>query len=481
MAVSAPAHPVVYLLPDATTVESDLIHEWAGNGAQASEAEIVARDALDGRLRQGDDPLVTPVRVAWLPPERDGVRRGSVVDLLRARQPAAARARGARRAIVRREPDRCRVVVGEPARAERAARAVRRRDRRRADDGGFAAFVARQGRLALDRAERATDRRSLQGAAAGRRGDRGVRRASRGMRAASSPTSSTSRAARSRRRGRGGARRDGRQPEPPGDRRRGTSSAGWMSRAYTLDVDDDATSTRLRELGQQHALVFLPSHRSYLDPLVLRHVLAAARLPAQPRARRHQPRLLADRPDRPARRASIFIRRSFSDDAGLQGASLREYLGLPGAQALQPRVVHRGRPHRARASCARRATGCSRYLVDALQGERADATSTSCRYRSSTTSCTRSARWRPRSAARAKTPEGIGWLVGLRAGAEPPVGRVHVRFGEPLSLRAALARRRTARRRRSRSRSATGSTGVTPVTRDRARDARAAGRARTAR
>ena len=39
----------------------------------------------------------------------------------------------------------------------------------------------------------------------------------------------------------------------------------------------DASTDRLRqirELGLKHSLVFLPNHRSYLDPLVLRRVLS---------------------------------------------------------------------------------------------------------------------------------------------------------------------------------------------------------------
>ena len=60
---------------------------------------------------------------------------------------------------------------------------------------------------------------------------------------------------------------------------------GWMSRAYTLDADEHNLD-RLRELGESHTLVFLPSHRSYLDPMVLRHTARRARLPAQPHPRR---------------------------------------------------------------------------------------------------------------------------------------------------------------------------------------------------
>src|SRR5207302_688376 len=43
-------------------------------------------------------------------------------------------------------------------------------------------------------------------------------------------------------------------------------------RAWTVDVDAEGLE-RLRETNRRHALVFLPSHRSYADPLVLAQVL----------------------------------------------------------------------------------------------------------------------------------------------------------------------------------------------------------------
>src|ERR1700756_3574959 len=40
------------------------------------------------------------------------------------------------------------------------------------------------------------------------------------------------------------------------------------SRAYQLDVDEQAFE-RLKSLGERHSLVFLPSHKSYLDGFVI--------------------------------------------------------------------------------------------------------------------------------------------------------------------------------------------------------------------
>ena len=98
----------------------------------------------------------------------------------------------------------------------------------------------------------------------------------------------------------------------------------WMSRAYTLDVDD-ASLERVGELGREHALIFLPSHRSYLDPMVLRYALAGNGFPPN--------HILgginvAVWPIGPVARRSglIFIRRSFRD-APIYKAVLREYIG----------------------------------------------------------------------------------------------------------------------------------------------------------
>ena len=88
------------------------------------------------------------MRVAWLAPERGGVRRARVRDVLTLSDPWSPRS-AAHARIAGREPDRCRVVVGEAAR-------VSDLHRRFATGGGerFDTFVERQGLLAVERAER---------------------------------------------------------------------------------------------------------------------------------------------------------------------------------------------------------------------------------------------------------------------------------------------------------------------------------------
>ena len=47
---------------------------------------------------------------------------------------------------------------------------------------------------------------------------------------------------------------------------------GWLTRGYDVLVDDDGLA-ELRRLDRKHALIFLISHRSYLDEFVLPPVL----------------------------------------------------------------------------------------------------------------------------------------------------------------------------------------------------------------
>ena len=52
----------------------------------------------------------------------------------------------------------------------------------------------------------------------------------------------------------------------------------WLSRAYKVDYIPSEVAA-LRELNQTSGLIFLPNHRSYLDPLVLRWVLEQYEFP----------------------------------------------------------------------------------------------------------------------------------------------------------------------------------------------------------
>jgi glycerol-3-phosphate O-acyltransferase len=124
-------------------VEQSLVDRWM-QSADVNGKRVEAGDpALATMLDDGDgDPLITPVGVSWLPPERSGVRRASVVDLLTLVNPRRPRRRLQER-IVRRHPERARVVEGAPAHLSELRRRFAQATGRAADDGSFGAFVAR--------------------------------------------------------------------------------------------------------------------------------------------------------------------------------------------------------------------------------------------------------------------------------------------------------------------------------------------------
>jgi glycerol-3-phosphate O-acyltransferase len=155
---------VVFLLDAASGLERRVLERWigetraSGRGAEAIPIPPSRRAGprrLDPRLEASlacdDDPLLTPLRVAWLPKEQDGVRHVGLSDLLvfgDPRDPGRVRQEW----LLRRRPDRMSVIAGE------AAPVSELRERwRRAGVGettGLAEFVARQATLALERAER---------------------------------------------------------------------------------------------------------------------------------------------------------------------------------------------------------------------------------------------------------------------------------------------------------------------------------------
>ncbi len=207
----------------------------------------------------------------------------------------------------------------------------------------------------------------------------------------------------------------------------------WMSRAYVVDVDD-AQLPRLHELNRHHALVFLPNHRSYLDPIVLRSVLA-------PRGFAPNHVLgginLSFWPLGPFMRRTglVFIRREFRD-APIYRAMLREYLSFLVAKRFNLEwYIEGGRTRSGKLRPPR--YGILSYLIDAFaEGDARDVflVPVSIVYDQQHEVGAISAEEQGGS----KSPEGAGWMVRFARGQGRRPGRVHVRFGEPLSLRSEL-------------------------------------------
>jgi glycerol-3-phosphate O-acyltransferase len=417
--------PMIVLTDPVSDVERGLVRQWL-NQADLQPSAVLP---LDGpRLAQSlaaipPDTVVTAARVAWLPRERGGERRVRWSDVLAQvnprRPPALWQAR-----IARREPDRAQVIVAEPA-------TVATLRERWGGAGSFAHFVSWQARLALDRSERA-----LLGArykvpkqviaaiedSPGFRADAAALAARLEL-----PEEEVAQRARADL----GALVASMSPIAVDL----LSSALRPLHAYAWEVQADTAGLgRLRELNRRHALVFLPSHRSYVDPLLLADVLAAHDFP-----RNHV--LSGDNlrfwPVGPlARRAgTIFIRRSFGDDE-IYKLALREYLSYLLAKRFNLEwYMEGGRSRTGKLRPPR--YGLLAYVAEAVAHGRAEdaylvpvaITYDQLREVSSMAA---------EQGGAAKKSEGLSWLASYARGQLTRIGTVHVRFAEPLSLRQAL-------------------------------------------
>ncbi len=426
-----------------TSVERELIERWAadsaGDGGFAEPAEVVDLEVngIAGRLEDGGDPLLVPVRIAWLPKERDGRREAGLKDLLALRDP---RQPGRRRQgrIVERDADRYRVVVGEPARASELRRRFRQHTERRADpsDAGpetaaFGAFVYRQATLALERAERAligdrykVPRLVVEEITTGARYHQRIAEladrlnlpvgevADRGAKALHELVAVQSRLA----------------VDLFGTAMRPLHARAWHVRAQA----DELAS--LRELNRRSALIFLPSHRSYADTLVLAEVLHDHDFPRNHVVGGDN---LALWPFAPlARRAGlVFIRRSFRDDE-VYKLAIQEYFGYLVSKRFNLEWYLEG--GRSRTGKLRPPKfGLLTYVAAAL---RADPTidvqlvPVSITYERLAEVSSMAAE----QTGRPKEREGIGWLARYARGQRRSSGDAVVRFGAPVSMRGRL-------------------------------------------
>ncbi|MDH6281533.1 glycerol-3-phosphate 1-O-acyltransferase [Prescottella agglutinans] len=311
-------HTRVYLTEPMTDTEDRVLRTWLQRReAESGEPTVTVTTTDQGLIplsQRDDDPELTPVRVVWLPDITNGHRAQRLREVLSARDPLHLGA-GAQRRVMRSDPARCRVIEGD------AAPLNELRDRLAERGGGsLPDFIRRQAALALERAERKllgtqykVSRFVVEEITDTSRFTAGVKRLAAQLNLTVTDVDERARA-------------DLDEMVAAQSRR---AIALWdqlgryFSRAYRLDVDTTRFE-ELRELNRDHSLVFLPSHRSYLDPLVLRPALLANDLPLNHVMGGVNVSIWPVGPIS-KRSGMVFIRRKFGSDE-IYKWTLREYM-----------------------------------------------------------------------------------------------------------------------------------------------------------
>ncbi|MBV8949524.1 MAG: glycerol-3-phosphate 1-O-acyltransferase [Actinobacteria bacterium] len=432
----------LYLIDEVDSVERAVLEQWVRD-AGGSPSDIVVlpdlRTAPNGALAEfagsftaDGDPLLTPLRVAWLPKERDGRQTARLRDLVLGdpRHPPQWRKLWMRRAA----NDRVRVIAAEPALLSDLRDRFTSGGGHPADLTTFGAFVGRQAVLSLERAQY-----HLLGAQY--KVPRLVREeiaASREFRA-------------------GAERLADELGRDPSDVWAEAQSAldemvtGYsrflldiMARlgqvmkrpAYGDDIDYDPHQIeRVRDELHRHAAVILPSHKSNLDGMVVPVVMHENHLPP---VHTFAGDNMAFWPIGPVMRRAgrIFIRRDTKSDPVYRWV-LRRYLGYLVEKRFTLEWYMEGTRSRSGKLGAPK-LGLLRYIVDAVREGRAEDVAmipVSIIYDElhEVSEYAAEARGAP------KERESFIWMVRTnRAHRRHKRGRIYVRFAEPLSLRAAI-------------------------------------------
>jgi len=382
-------------------------HQPEAVQAGKSDRLAAALEAVPG------DPAVVPIGVARLP---EATSRGSWRALVRR--------------LRRRGPEPYRIIVGKPAHVSELRQRWLRDGWSEAGGRGFANFVRRQGLLALERAERelAGSRYKVPSQ---------VREEIRRSKSFWTGIASLSEAS---------GRRESEVAEEAlrylDEMMARLSRPGvdvfarfqrWLLRSYRVELDPGQLDG-LRELNRSRPLVFLPSHRSYLDPVVLGLILNEGGLPPNHRLGGIN---LDFWPLGPlARRAGVvFIRRSIRDN-DVYKFVLRHYLGYLVEKRFNLEwYLEGGRSRTGKLRPPR--FGLFAYLVEAFRRGRAHDIAlvpVSIVYDQlyEVAGMTREAH------GAAKQKENVRFLIGYARAQGRRFGAIHVRFGQPLSLRDAL-------------------------------------------
>jgi glycerol-3-phosphate O-acyltransferase len=429
--------PVVYLLDAATDYEARMLRKWlAGHVEDPETVRIKSSRRRKSRLTEdlahhleGPDPLyLIPTRVVWMAPEKDGRRSVGWSDAFKPGDPRDPR--GIRARLIRTfRPGRVKLV---------AAPGASRSDLRSAYEesgevDGMAAFVTRRAWRALDRAERQI------------RGNR--YKIPRFV-----PETILSR-------GEFVRAVDEYAADSGIDSEKARTTAARYLREiaathspYVIDLIANAIHTlyrqgygairysddevrRIASLGQEHPVVFLPSHRSNLDRLSLQFMLWENDLPPNHTAGGINLNFFPIGPL--LRRTGVFfIRRSFRDNE-LYKIVLRAYIDF----LIEKRFplewyMEGGRSRSGKLNAPR--FGLLHYVVDAVhrgKSEDVQLIPVSITYDQiqDVPDYAREAQ------GRGKEEESIGWLLRAVRSLRRRYGDIYIRFGDPVPVSSALS------------------------------------------
>ena len=422
----------VVLTQASTPTEARLIRERiaAAGGSSVPPVSLgPAGEGLPRSLLDGDEDVrLVPVRVAWLPEEHAGRRVARVADLRPGHDPYHPSERQQQR-ILARQPGRAVVLAGEPA----TLGSLRQRWAETTDDDDFAAYVARRATLTLDQAEYRLRGPRYKTPSLVKDEILSSRRFRNGLRAV--------------RRGPDGAPASLEEAGEILDE----LAAGWsrrlidvmptvgrliFQRGFDPQIDyDESQVERVRAAMERHPGIFLWSHRSNLDTLVLSAAMQELGLPP---AHLFAGINMAFGPmGALMRRAGvIFIRRSTSDDP-LYKYVLREYVGYVLEKRFNLSWSIEGTRSRTGKALPPR-LGLLSYAADVYLSGRVDdivLLPVSITF----DQLHEISEYADYAKGGTKKPEGFGWLYGfIKAQGARHYGKVYVRFDEPLLLSSCL-------------------------------------------
>ncbi len=378
---------------------------------------------MEVQLNRAGNDLVVPVRIAWSAPERNGKRTVRLTDLAKfgdPRDPDALR----QYAIVSTLPDRCRILVGEGA----SVGELRSAWTESGETGALGAFVARRGWLALEREERRF------------RGNRykvpkftteEILRKPEFKESIVELAHEHDRSYESVHRQSARYLKEIAATHSPFMIDILANVIHWLYRQGYGSLNYNVAHLRkIYELSEDHPIVFLPSHKSQLDRLVLQYILWENDLPPNHTAGGINLNFFPIGPV--VRRTGVFfIRRSFKDKPVYKHA-LRSYIDYLLGQRFPLEWYPEGGRSRSGKLLPPR-YGMLSYVVESLQRGSADDVAlipVSIAY----DQIQDVSEYAREQRGEAKEGESITWLVKTVRNLRKRYGNVHIRFGEPISV-----------------------------------------------